>query len=88
MSRDFNLGLTILFFKMFVIIVLDLLIFPVPEKLHLPNRHTLTHEILLYEKIKFFIPPEDSKDISCSIHVKKELTVGNCRETKPLYYSD
>ena len=30
-----------------------------------------THETLLYKKLKFFIPPEDSEDINSSIDMEE-----------------
>ena len=54
-----------------------------PEKLYLlkaPLKNMywlLTHEILLYNRLGFFIPPEDSEDINSSKDMEEELTVGN-----------
>ena len=37
----------------------------------------LTHAILLYNRLRFFIPPEDSEDINRSIDMEEKLTIGN-----------
>ena len=37
----------------------------------------LTHEILLHNELKFFIPPEDSENMNSFVDMEEKLTVGN-----------
>ena len=45
----------------------------------------LTHKILFYNRLKFFIPPENSENINNSIDLEEKMTVGNCNREEKLY---